>query len=55
MIQFNADRVSLRGPKQDGTWTVSFDVGEYERDKLKALLDIGPETALAVSVEVKGA
>ncbi len=51
MIQFNADKVSLTGPKIDGSWKVSFDVGEYERDKLKALLDIGPETALAVTVE----
>lgn len=52
-MNFKADGIRLNGPKVDGTYTVTFTVGEYERHKLKALLDIPPDVVLSVSVEVE--
>ena len=52
MIQFKADRVSIRGPKNtDNSFVVSFDVGEYERQSIKDLFTIEPDKILKVSVE----
>jgi len=35
MIRFVSDRVRLSGPRIDGNYTLTFDVGEYEYDKIK--------------------
>ena len=37
LIKFVADKVRLTGPKQDGSFTVSFDVGEYMWHNIKEL------------------
>jgi len=37
-ISFQADAIHIAGPKPDGTITVSFDTGEYEREKVAQLL-----------------
>lgn len=52
-MKFHADQVKLSGPRVDGTYVVSLSVGEYERHKLKELLDIPPDVILEVTVEVK--
>jgi hypothetical protein len=48
MIKFVADRVSIRGPRVDGTYVVSFDVGEYEKDKLAQLIMVEDNLIVAV-------
>ena len=35
MITFMADRVRLNGPRIDGSYTLSFEVGEYMYDQIK--------------------
>ena len=35
MISFVADRVRLNGPRIDGSYTLSFEVGEYMYDSIK--------------------
>ena len=51
-VEFHADKVKLSGPKLDGSWTVSFETGEYEQEKLAELLKIPQQTALRVTVEI---
>jgi len=38
MINFKSDKVLLRGPRVDGTYVVSFEVGEYELENIKDLI-----------------
>lgn len=35
MINFVADRVKISGPRVDGNFTITFDVGEYQYDNIK--------------------
>jgi hypothetical protein len=53
MIEFNADKVKLNGPYADNGWKVTFEIGEYERRKLKDIIDIEPMTRIKVKVEVE--
>jgi hypothetical protein len=46
---FMADRVTIRGPRVDGSYTISFEVGEYEYDKIK---DIPKMNNGVIQVEV---
>ena len=36
-IEFIADKVKINGPKIDGTYTITFDVGEYAYDQIMHL------------------
>lgn len=49
-----ADKVKITGPKVDGGFTVSFDVGEYEQSKVAQLLSIPQDSVKRVRVEVDG-
>lgn len=49
-IRFIADKVKLVGPKVDGGFTVTFEVGEYEWPKIKDLPDLNGKI---IVVEVK--
>jgi len=51
MIEFKADKVSLSGPKIDGSYKVSFDVGEYQLENIKDLVTI-KDCVLSIKVEV---
>ena len=39
-IEFIADKVKIAGPRIDSTYTVTFEVGEYEQDQLGELMKI---------------
>mgnify|MGYP001606924519 CR=1 FL=1 len=49
-IQFEADKVSIRGPKVDNSYVVSFEVGEYQLKNIRELVGV-LDTALKVRVE----
>ena len=51
-IRFSADKVKVFGPKVDGSFTVTFDVGEYEQKKVAELLGIPQQTMLSVTIEL---
>jgi len=34
-MKFIADRVKISGPRVDGNYTITFDVGEYMYDQIK--------------------
>lgn len=48
-MKFKADKVSIRGPKVDGSYVVSLEVGEYERNKLTEILTL-PEGVVDVTI-----
>lgn len=49
-VKFHPDRVVIRGPKVDGSYVVTFEVGEYEYDNIKELPLLNGKTLI---VEVK--
>lgn len=51
-ISFNADKVKVSGPKVDGSYSVTFDTGEYEQEKIAELVRIPQQTAIGVDVSV---
>ncbi len=50
-IEFNSDRVSIKGPKVDNSYTVSFIVGEYQLKNIKDLITVIDKN-LKVNVEI---
>lgn len=53
MIKFRADKVKINGPKADNSYSVTFDVGEYGRQDVQALLGLEPGQVLTVTVETE--
>ncbi len=51
-IEFTADKVKIMGPKVDGGFVVSFDLGEYTYDQIKELPNLNGKI-IKVSVEDK--
>lgn len=37
-VKLLADKVLVRGPRIDGTWIISLEVGEYEKRKVAELI-----------------
>lgn len=50
-MEFVADKISIRGPRVDGSWVVSFEIGEYEVNKLQELFTLDRETLKRVVVQ----
>lgn len=48
-IKFVADKVTISGPKPDGSFVISFEVGEYERDKVLEIMKLPPNLQVKVS------
>jgi len=51
-IEFVADNIKFGAKRVDGTMSVILDVGEYERVKLKPILDIPDDKIIKVKLEV---
>jgi hypothetical protein len=41
LIKFSADKILMRGPKVDGSYQVTLEVGEYEVSNLVRILQLG--------------
>lgn len=52
-IVFNADKMSIRTRNSDNAMIVSFETGEYEKDKIADLLKILSDTIYKVTVEAE--
>lgn len=50
-ISFTADKVKVNGPKIDGGYSVTFEVGQYEQEKVAELMKIPQMTNLSVGVK----
>ena len=51
MIELLSDKLLIRGPRVDGTFTISFEIGEYERNKVAELVNLDPGVALKLTIE----
>ncbi len=51
-MQFESDKVTVRGPRIDGTIVVSFEVGEYQAAQAAALLTIGQGNIIHVTINL---
>jgi hypothetical protein len=49
-MKFEVDKIKITGPKVDGGFTVSLDVGEYEQHKIAQLLTIPQDVIKTVEV-----
>jgi hypothetical protein len=49
-IKLTADKVRVSGPRVDGSFAVTFEVGEYAQDEVAKLLTIPQQTLLQVVV-----
>lgn len=52
VIEFKADKLTMYGPKSDGSFSVKFDTGEYEQLNIAKLMAISQSTIIKVKVEV---
>lgn len=52
-IHFIADKVKLNGPKVDGGYSVTFEVGGYVWDQIKELPRVNGETIVVAVVTEK--
>lgn len=52
MIELTADKLTVYGPKTDGSLKISFDIGEYNQEQVAKLLMIPQQTIIKVKVEI---
>lgn len=51
-IKLISDKVTVRGPKVDGSYVLNFEFGEYERKKIAELLsELRPDESVIITVE----
>ena len=55
MIEFKADKINIRGPRIDGSYVITFEVGEYEQKKVAQMMLIPQQTMVNVKVDIKKA
>lgn len=53
-ISLSADSVKINGPKVDGSYTLSFSVGEYEQGKIAKIMTIPQMTEIKLEVIANG-
>lgn len=53
-INFIADKLSVRGPKVDGSWVISLETGEYEREKISELIKLKGNVKVTIEPEPQG-
>lgn len=51
-MNFVADKVKVNGPKVDGGFTVTFEVGEHQQFEVAKLLAIPQQTTMKVVLEI---
>jgi len=51
-ILLTADKIHVRGPKTtDNSYSITFEIGEYEREKVAELLRLTPGVIIQLTVE----
>ena len=53
-IEFIADKLSVRGPRQDGSWIISLETGEYEKKKISQLIKLEGNLKVTIEPETRG-
>lgn len=50
-VELTADKVTIRGPRIDGTYVVSFEIGEYGKQEVAELVMFPNDEVVKVTVE----
>ncbi len=50
-LKLVADKVLMRGPKADGSYQVTFEFGEYQKEKLAEILSLKTDEPIELTVE----
>lgn len=50
-LNLTADRVKIYGPKVDGGFTLTFDIGEYEIEALSEVLKLQTDEVVKLTIE----
>jgi len=50
-IEIIADKIKVYGPKVDGSYTITLEVGEYEREKIAKTMSIQQPANFRVIIE----
>ena len=53
-VTLHPDKIKANGPKVDGSYTLSFDIGEYERLEVAKLIALPPEAEVTLEVQANG-
>ena len=53
-IEFIADKITIRGPNVDNGFIVSLSVGEYEKEKIAALIKLEGNVKVIIEPESRG-
>ena len=53
-IEILTDGYQIYGPKVDGSFTVKFGFGEYQRDKVRDLMKLEPNQKIALYIMPMG-
>lgn len=53
VLTFQVDKIKVNGPKVDGGYSITFEVGEYEQLKIAALLTIPQDQTKTVEVSTE--
>jgi len=53
-VTLHPDRIRINGPKVDNSYTLSFDIGEYERTEVAKLIALPIESEITLEVVVNG-
>ena len=51
MIKLTADKIKTYGPKVDGGYTITLDVGEYEQKKIAEIVGINQPCNFKVTID----
>ena len=52
-IELIADKIKVNGPRLDNAYTITLEVGEYEREKIAQITSIAQPANFKVSIEVE--
>lgn len=50
-IEFIADKLKVRGPRIDGSWIISLETGEYEKEKIAELIKLEGNVKVRIEKE----
>ena len=50
-LKLTADKVLMRGPKADGSYQLTFEFGEYQKEKLAEILKLKTDDVVELTIE----
>jgi hypothetical protein len=50
-IELKSDKVKIYGPKVDGSYLLSFEIGEYELDSMANILKLKQDEIINLTIE----